>query len=552
MHRPLLLAALGSALVATSVATAAPDSALPDLSPRQKTAFGAHSLRSLVPAGDIKQVDPGVIRPDLTFGQTSWSPATYLPPAKLKFTCQIRNDGIAAAGPFHVYCFGGGSLWPQVAFVAYGLKRNESTMCSFDFQYSAGPSPANVWIDYNHEVVESNETNNHRSTAPELEASAYDFYAQDLWLEYDPNSLLGQLLGNQHVSQPVGGFPMLMKGVVGYRNKVDQKPLSYSVNVYFDGVIQKTYKVTIPANGTVEISHPVTLPGGDHRLKIGASGISVDKSWAGNELEKTFHWRTTAKAPFRHVYFAIGNYAALGDASNLSQSLNEGRRFGNRMVALGHPHTYHAENTAVNWDDWTGGPSARVNNAEIAYFVGHGNSDGPFYSSKGFNGNTYMMVPSQYRLGRDNGGQNTLRWAVWSACETLYDGVTDQSRINWDGPVAPLNRWFQAFNGLHAIVGMRSLGWQGYWHGGSDDTRQRASDFVNLISGGTDFSWAWFLANRYCVWDELDRGFESAVLTAEAEGTDYSTELFTAPYPDYTTPPTGFYYATWRIGNPSW
>jgi len=408
MHRPLLLTAVGSALVAASVATAAPDSALSDLSPRQKAAFGAHSLRSLVPAGEIKQIDPGVIRPDLTIGQTSWSPATYLPPAKLKFTCQIRNDGIAAAGPFHVYCFGAGSLWPQVAFIPYGLKRNESTMCSFDFQYSAGPAPASVWVDYCNEVAERNETNNASSSAPELEASAYDFYAQDLWLEYDPNSILGQLLGTQHVTQPVGGLPVLMKGVVGYRNKVDKKPLSYSINVYFDGVIQKTYKVTIPANGTVEISHPVVLPGGDHRLKIGASGISVDKTWAGNELERTFHWRTTAKAPYRHVYFAIGNYAALGDASNLSQSINEGRRFANRLVALGHPHTYHAENTAVNWDDWTGGPSARANNADIAYFVGHGNSDGPFYSSKGFNGNTYMMVPSQYRLGRDNGGQNTF------------------------------------------------------------------------------------------------------------------------------------------------
>ena len=54
-------------------------------------------------------------------------------------------------------------------------------------------------------------------------------------------------------------------------------------------------------------------------------------------------------------------------------------------------------------------------------------------------------------------------WKDDFTCETLFDGVTDQSHVNWyDGDLA-VSRWFQVFNGLHCIVGNRSLGIVGWW-----------------------------------------------------------------------------------------
>jgi len=557
MKRPSRLYWLAAFALATPLASAAPPGNLISVTPRVKDIIGAASLHSMVtkPVGDIK-INDSVIRPDLTITGATWSKASYTPPAKLTVTFTVLNDGIAQAGPFHVYCFAAGSIAPLVAFVPAGLKSKQSTTCSFEAQYSAGPLPATAFADYCNEVVEGSETNNAKASAPTLDASAQDFHVLDLWLEYDKGSVVGPLLPDGPVSQPIENAPMLVKARVGYINKVDQKPLDCPINFCIEGKIYKTFNLAIPANGTAEVQHSFTQPGGPHTLQISAASALVDKSPASNKLDKTYTWRTFPKAPYRHSYYAISDYASIGGGSNLKQSINEGRRFGNRMVEHGHPHVYHAENSAVNWDDWAAGAAARANGSDIAYFVGHGNSDGPFYGNKGNDGQTLMMWPGNYKLGRDTGGQPTLRWAVWSACETLYDGVTDQQSINWDGPNLPLNRWFGAFNGLHAIVGMRSLGWQGTWDGGwfgdSGDSRQRASDFINQIAAGTNFSWAWFLANRWCVYDVLERGFESAVLFAVADDTDYSTERFTAPYPDYVGTPTGYYYDTWRIGSPSW
>ena len=556
MNRPLRLIPLAALLAFQAWAEAAPPGAVINVTPRAKQSLGSATLRSLVAdPGTMRRVIEATLRPDLTISAATWSQDTYLPPAKLGVTFTVTNTGLGASGPFHVHCFVPGLLLPQVAFVQGGLKSKQSTTCTFSAQLDAGPTPATAYVDYYNEVPESDEANNMKVTEPKLAVGAKDFHVDDLWLEYDKSGPIGAWLPSGPVLQPLGDLPVVVRARLGYSNKADNQPLEVPVNVCLDGKIYKTLHLTIGANGMMEAAHVVVLPAGAHEVNVSAASALVDDTPASNKLTKTYTWRSIPKAPFRHTYYAINDYASLGIGPNLKQSINEGRRFCNRMLDCGHPHIYHAENGDVNWDDWTGGPGARANWGDIAYFVGHGSVDGPAYGKRGYQGDTLKMQPSEYRLGRDGSGNTQLRWAVWSACQTLFDGTTDQSTINWDGDNG-LSRWFVAFQGLHSIMGMRSLGWQGSWDGGwfgdSGDSRQRASDFVNQVSAGTNFSWAWFLANRWCVYDQLEKGFESATLFAVSENTDYTSELFTAPYPDYVGTPVGFYYDAWRIGNPTW
>jgi hypothetical protein len=269
------------------------------------------------------------------------------------------------------------------------------------------------------------------------------------------------------------------------------------------------------------------------------------------------HWRTRAKGPYRFEVFAIQHYSAIGSNSkDLPHVIDEGRRFGHTMNAWGQSLVYVAEDGQCKFDDWSNGPSARVNECDLAYYNGHGNESGPAYSNCGLDSNgDDWMYPSLIKLGMDENGQQNLRWAFWQACLTMSDGGTDLNNINWTTGDHPLSRWFGSFNGIHALVGMRSLGWDGEWYDWwtKHDTRERAGILVDHLMNGTCVNWAWYLAQRATVWDGLEKGFESATLSAVAEGTDYQDETITSPYPDYL-PGTvsGYEYRTVRVGNPSW
>jgi hypothetical protein len=212
---------------------------------------------------------------------------------------------------------------------------------------------------------------------------------------------------------------------------------------------------------------------------------------------------------------------------------------------------YWAENAAVCWEDWIG-PNPHANWADFAYYVGHGNTNGPYYGHHGQGPSgteSDNIINRNFHLGKDAAGNPTLRWVSWMACDTLYDGVRDSSTVRWTGTDS-LERWYGAFQGLHSIQGFRSHGKVAWWYVFPwyiDDSSQRGTIYANLLNGGGSFGSSWFEANRRVI-----SGFEAAQLAVDTEGTSYASETITRPYPDYVGAPHSFVYSTLRNGTPSW
>ena len=494
-------------------------------------------------------------RPDIVIENVTFTPSTYVPPQEMTARLYIRNVGVNPTGPFHCRWrphpteFSEG---PGVLQYMSGLGHDQGGVVTFTYNYIAPSGEGIFEVDCYDEVEERNEYNNEMEAHPLISPSAWDFAVEDIWLIHEVWPI-GDIL----VRQPVGGEGVTVKYRCRFANTINSSTLTTACNMYFDDALVRTDTLTIPANGTAEVSFSGSVANGPHTVRVEASPPE-EAYTANNQMSKTWVWRARAHSPYRFEYFAICDYDAIGGGGNLSHSVNEGRKFYWKMVDRGHTCSYWAEDAGVNAYDWAYDQQARVNWADLAYYSGHGDQFGPWYSARAWDGGVLQMQPAYYRWGKDASNQPTLRWATWAACLTLYDGILDASGCNWYDPPWPLERWFQTFQGLHSIHGMRSLGWEGNWYEYDfpwwyeHDTRDRAAHYVNLLHDDYQFHNAWFIANRRTVYSHLDEGFESASLCAYTEGTDYGNETLTYPYPDYVGTPTGYNYIWYRIGSPHW
>lgn len=566
--------------------------------------------RVVAAVSDVVEIDQLQFHaPDIVVDEIEFVPNTYIPPQVVTVRVTIRNQGLGHAGAFHVrwkpyathpgivkYVSGRGALKSGpgvigvgpgaaksyasrpgiVKFVSDvgvkqlqlgaagdispgttkpppppGLDPGDTVIKQWSYEFTSKTEETFVEVDCYDEIAERREINNIAQGHPLIGAAGWDFYVQDIWL-YKPGTSPAE-----PQLQPIGGEDVQVGFRVGFVNTVNNEACSVKVKMYVDGMERHSWPLTIPRNATRARGFTLNIGNGTHAIRISTEEPLEEANTANNLLMKNFAWRGRPQRPYKFEYYAIKRYDLIGGGKNLKWSINEGRKFYWRMAAYGESCNYWAEDAGVQFNDWAG-TNARVNWTDIVYFAGHGNSNGPWYSGRGDSGGVLQMQPNNYRWGKNTSGQPTLRWCVWSACNTLYDGVQDSSHVNWGSGSLALSRWFQVFRGLHSIMGMRSLGWQGewvqyedawwYWH----DTRDRAKYFVNMVHAGYTLHHAWFMANRKTVWKHLDRGFEAAVLSACAEGTNYGSETFLAPYPDYVGTPTGYNYQWYRIGSPSY
>lgn len=490
-----------------------------------------------------------LLAPDIVIKQVQFSPTIYVPPEEVRMRVVVGNEGQEESPPFHVR-WKPYATHPGIVQRVPSLRHGQGGGLDFSYRYTSKTEETYVEVDCYDEVAERNESNNEAQGHPRLGALAWDFYVEDIWVVHPDEPSVP-------IPNPVGGEDVDVVYQVGFVNTVSSEDLAVRAHVYVDGAEHYSFPFRIPPNSTRATHFRVNLPAGAHAIGVAATPPE-ETNVSNNELTETIVWRTRPHAPYRFEYYAIDRYNLIGGGGDLHWSINEGRRFYWKMDERGHTCPYAAEDDGVQPLDWTYGNRARANWADIVYYAGHGDVNGPWYSNRAYESGALQMQPSNYRWGRNEAGEPTLRWAVWSACSTLYDDVQDSSRVNWWDPPNPLSRWFQTYEGLHGVLGNRSLGWQGewvqyesgwwYWH----DTRDRADKFVRMLHDGYTFNNAWFLSNRQTVYDRMDEGFEAAALWAHAEGNDYAAETLTAPYPDYVGTPGGFTYHWYRIGRPTY
>jgi hypothetical protein len=254
--------------------------------------------------------------------------------------------------------------------------------------------------------------------------------------------------------------------------------------------------------------------------------------------------------------YAIDKYDEVGlpSSKNLPYSCQESDYFFWAMVDHGNVCVWGKENGNVHWIDWAT-DGAFVNADDFAFFVGHGGTNGPVYGTHGYVGTVNMMAPPKYEFGAE---WDKLKWVAWSACNTLYDGVTDGSYVNWWGSPHPASRWFQTFKGLHCLCGMRSWTWYGDWWSWiwKYNSGLRGKYFVNRMYNGECITDAWFHANNTIIYGKLGKGFEAAAMNPHIgtweTGTNYHGEKITSPYADYSGWIPGFWYYWYRRGSPTY
>jgi hypothetical protein len=207
---------------------------------------------------------------------------------------------------------------------------------------------------------------------------------------------------------------------------------------------------------------------------------------------------------------------------------------------------------------------ADINNADLAFFAGHGDTTGPLLGTKSgydvdYYGNRVMHQP-RYRWA-----QYRLKWMLMSACETMYDGDKTGGGANWWSGAYPLNRWFSVFNkngttrfdgtrtyqvpdgSLHSIMGSRSWSYFGPYSVGGH-YMYMAYDNLNRSSGQ-----AWHDA-MYTVNNLHGYGNESVVLTAyqHTSGAVWANERLASPWGNPSSYNNmGYWWTRARNGTPT-
>lgn len=85
---------------------------------------------------------------------------------------------------------------------------------------------------------------------------------------------------------------------------------------------------------------------------------------------------------------------------------------------------------------------AYVDNVDIVFFAGHGSPNGAFFGRS--DRDDGQAKPTEVRWG-----DKDLEWIAFHACQTLYHSSSNNV----------FNRWRKAFQGLHYILGFRTVAW---------------------------------------------------------------------------------------------
>ena len=119
----------------------------------------------------------------------------------------------------------------------------------------------------------------------------------------------------------------------------------------------------------------------------------------------------------------------------------------------------------------TGTDHIWVDTVDIVFFAGHGNPNGPVFGVTNFDDG--QAKPDEVRWGNID-----LEWIAFHSCSILHHS----------GGNNVFQRWRDAFQGLHYILGFRTTAWT------CGDTLGRR--FAELLNAGERINRAWIRASR--------------------------------------------------------
>jgi hypothetical protein len=227
---------------------------------------------------------------------------------------------------------------------------------------------------------------------------------------------------------------------------------------------------------------------------------------------------------------AIDNYTANGGGHDLTTRVAEANGIANALSSRGWTWQYANYNSSAQYWLFTT-PTGGITISDMMFYSGHGTYQGPFlgYSSG------YTPNNSTYDCRNYKWSQNNLKWAIFSGCQFLWDGVTSNSAANWtfNPTTSPrgLGRLYNAFsnngtipNGtLHIILGNRSEGW---------DLSTNYSFVSRALDGsGMSVGQAWFDYEYWeMYWGFKSVGIEPAAMSAVQGSADWFNENLKTPW----------------------
>ena len=148
--------------------------------------------------------------------------------------------------------------------------------------------------------------------------------------------------------------------------------------------------------------------------------------------------------------------------------------FSGGLMSLGYPRVFNWANSLAWERDWRdcslGGSDCTygVDRADFVYYSGHGSNGGIAVPSNSHDSNWADASNARF---------SSARWVAFSSCLTL--------RAQWTpASAAPIRRWFNAFQGVHMLMGFNSL-MADVAYGGPLVDNMRMPSFI-----GIDFPWA--------------------------------------------------------------
>jgi hypothetical protein len=172
----------------------------------------------------------------------------------------------------------------------------------------------------------------------------------------------------------------------------------------------------------------------------------------------------------------LGYYSAgtswIGLSGGLAGSKNNAKGFVDGLAAGGWHIRFNWGDAAAWESDWRQNDDQWVDAVDFVFYTGHANSDGWVLSAPD---DTFLHF-TETAGARDLWGANNLEWAVVAACGPLQDEV-----VGSGGNV--LNRWRDAFDGLHILMGYAQV---------TFDNEEEGKRLVQYAKAGSTIIQSWF------------------------------------------------------------
>ena len=167
----------------------------------------------------------------------------------------------------------------------------------------------------------------------------------------------------------------------------------------------------------------------------------------------------------------IGEFGGLGGSQANAQG------FVNELNAEGWQRRFNWGNEAAWKSDWLSNDDDYVDDVNFVFYTGHASPDGWMLATGGASDwLDFSEVGTSPNVPSDYWGQENLEWVVIAACGPLQDDL-----INGGGNV--FDRWRQAFDGLHLLMGYAAV---------TFDNEEEGQRLASYARSGMTLMQSWF------------------------------------------------------------